>query len=65
MGTRNGKWKYIYNVDTEEEELFDLDTDPGELNNSKNQFSQIALQEKQMLAGWLKYVDGNYKAWSK
>ena len=65
MGTRHGKWKYIYNVDTEEEELFDLDTDPAELNNRKNEFSQIALQEKQMLGGWLQYVDGNYKAWSK
>jgi arylsulfatase A-like enzyme len=65
MGTRHGQWKYIYNVDTEEEELFDLETDPAELNNRKSEFSQIALQEKQMLAGWLQYVDGNYKAWSK
>ncbi len=65
MGTRYGNWKYIYNVDTEEEELFDLTTDPGELNNKKQAFPQIAKQEKEMLAGWLQFVDGTYKRWSK
>ncbi|HJW18700.1 MAG TPA: sulfatase-like hydrolase/transferase, partial [Flavisolibacter sp.] len=65
MGTRHGQWKYIYNVDTEDEELFNLDTDPEELNNRKNEYRQIAAQEKEMLGGWLQYVDQNYKTWSK
>jgi arylsulfatase A-like enzyme len=65
MGTRHGKWKYIYNVDTEDEELFDLSTDPGELNNRKNMFPQIADQEKEMLGGWLQFVDRKYKSWTK
>jgi arylsulfatase A-like enzyme len=65
MGTRNGKWKYIYNVDTEEEELYDLSTDPGELKNRKNEFPQIALREKEWLGGWLQFVDKKYKAWAK
>jgi glucan phosphoethanolaminetransferase (alkaline phosphatase superfamily) len=65
MGTRNSHWKYIYNVDTEEEELYDLQTDPGELNNRMNEFPQIAKQEKEMLGGWLHFVDHTYKAWSK
>jgi phosphoglycerol transferase MdoB-like AlkP superfamily enzyme len=65
MGTRHGQWKYIYNVDTEDEELFDLSTDPGELNNRKNMFPQIADQEKEMLGGWLQFVDRKYKSWTK
>ncbi len=40
-GIRDGKWKYIRRMDNGLEELYDLETDPGELKNIKERHPDI------------------------
>ena len=60
IGTRDKDWKYIYNVDTREPELYSLSNDPKELNNVSDQYPEITRKEHEMLVGWMKYEHNKY-----
>ena len=64
LGTRYQQWKFIWNVDREETELYDLSSDPKELKNLADQHSAWVHQEQQMVTAWVQYVEGNYKQWT-
>lgn len=63
IGTRHNNWKYIYNADTEDEELYDLSKDPNELHNIVSEQTVIAAHEHEVLAAWFQYVNGKYSQW--
>ncbi|HTM91369.1 MAG TPA: hypothetical protein VL095_03050, partial [Flavisolibacter sp.] len=65
IGTRHGNWKYIFNVDTEESELFDLSKDPKELNEISRQYPEIVKKEHEVLIAWFQYVEKNYSNWQR
>jgi arylsulfatase A-like enzyme len=69
LGLRDGEWKYIYNVDWERHELYDLDHDVDEKNNEASRYpSRIEAYAKRALAfeqfyrelipNYERYVDG-------
>lgn len=55
---RDARWKYVYNA-TAEDELYDLDADPGEIHNrapdpgSANELARL----RQRLVAWMKATD--------
>jgi arylsulfatase A-like enzyme len=51
---RDSQWKYIWNL-TAEDELYDLENDPWELENKANnvQFQEILALKRKRLAEWL------------
>jgi len=53
LRTSNG-WKYIYSIDTEQRELYDLNEDPQELNNLVQEEKKIAYELEQKLFKHLK-----------
>ena len=61
LRTRDG-WKFIYDLDTGEKELYNLNVDRGELHNVIEQEKMMAYQLEQKLFGWLKSMgqDENY-----
>lgn len=63
IGTRHGNWKYIFNVDTEEPELYDLSKDPKELNDVSHYYPEIVKKEHEVLIAWFQYVEKNYSNW--
>jgi len=46
MGIRDGKWKYITNMKTEKEELYNLNNDPHETKNISKNHQNICLKFK-------------------
>ncbi|MDD5560782.1 MAG: sulfatase [Candidatus Omnitrophica bacterium] len=54
--------KFIYSMDTESRELYDLNKDPGELNNLIEKDKRTAYELEQKLFSWLKSMgqDENY-----
>lgn len=65
FGTRTGKWKYIYNATLNNDELYDLSSDPGELKNLASQHPDIIKREFEMIGAWVQYHEGKIKAWEK
>ena len=65
FGTREKKWKFIYNAATDEKELYDLDTDPGELKNIASTQPGIAKKQFEMIAGWAQYHNKMIKPFLK
>ena len=61
FGTRTSTWKYIYNGTTDEEELYDLKSDPKELKNVANEHPEVTKLEFEMLAGWTQYQNAKMK----
>lgn len=55
-------WKFIYSMDTGQRELYNLNQDPGELNNLAEKDKKIAYELEQKLFSWLKSMgqDENY-----
>ncbi len=47
------KWKYIYNVEDKNEELYDLENDPSEQNNLINERPEIAENLREELFRWM------------
>jgi arylsulfatase A-like enzyme len=63
LGTRDKDWKYIYNADTKESELYNLVSDPKELKNISFQHPEAVQKEHEILAAWVQYQDKKYKGW--
>ncbi len=55
LGLREGSWKYHYHVHSGLEELFDLERDPGELNNRVADDPALAGQLRRRVAGLVRY----------
>jgi arylsulfatase A-like enzyme len=47
-------WKFIYTMETRERELYNLNDDPGELDNLIEREPRLAYEMEQELFGWLK-----------
>lgn len=56
--------KFIYSIDTEAKELYNLENDPHELNNLIGKQQRAAYELEQTLFGWLKSMgyDENYSS---
>jgi arylsulfatase A-like enzyme len=65
FGSRSGKWKYIYNVLTSGDELYDLDEDPKELKNVASKHAAIVKREHDLVAAWVQYSRGKLESWVK
>jgi arylsulfatase A-like enzyme len=52
LGLRDGQWKYIYTVDRDRHELFDLTKDPREKNNLALKHPQQVQAYVDRLLGW-------------
>ncbi len=64
---RDRRWKYIWNA-TAEDELYDLETDPGELYNlaSDQMYSSILKHLRQRLVAWMETTsDPLLNLWTK
>lgn len=55
FGTRTGNWKYIYNASTDQSELYDIGSDPLELNNIANKYPAKVKIEHEIIAAWVQY----------
>lgn len=55
-------WKFIYNMENGSRELYNIKTDPAELDNKIDKEPRIAYELEQKLFGWLKSMgqDENY-----
>jgi arylsulfatase A-like enzyme len=62
LGVREGERKYIYNATTGREQLYDLATDPQELQNLAAQFPAECRKLHQRLAAWREYVRRDLEA---
>ncbi len=64
----SGGWKFIYTMETGRKELYNLQKDPGELDNLVEKELRTAYEMEQKLFAWLKSMgqDENYhkKAWA-
>ncbi len=60
LGTRNKNWKYIYDADTKENELYNLVNDPKELFNVSNRYPEVVKKEHEILIGWVQYEHKEY-----
>jgi len=58
-------WKFIYSMDTEERELYDLNQDPGELSNLLEMEGQHAYELEIQLFDWLKELGQDEKVHHK
>jgi arylsulfatase A-like enzyme len=63
LGTRNKNWKYIYDADTKQNELYNLATDPKELFNVSDRYPEVVKKEHEILIGWVQYVHKKYDEW--
>ena len=63
LGTRNKNWKYIYDADTKQNELYNLATDPKELFNVSDRYPEVVKKEHKVLTGWVQYVHKKYNEW--
>ncbi len=63
LGTRDKDWKYIYNADTREDELYNLVSDSKELDNLSYKYPEIVQKEHEILAGWVQYQNKKYSQW--
>jgi len=52
-------WKFIYSMETGERELYNLNEDPGELNNLIDKEERIAYELEQKLFDWLQSIRSN------
>jgi arylsulfatase A-like enzyme len=64
IGTRNNNWKYIFNVDNGEAELYNLEQDPKEKHNVADKHPQVVQVQHEALTGWFQYVHGQYKQYA-
>ncbi|HUY32208.1 MAG TPA: sulfatase [Pirellulales bacterium] len=55
LGLRDGRYKYHYYVDTEREELFDVQTDPQELDNLAQGRPDQCAGFRRRVGGWVTY----------
>ena len=55
VGLRDGKYKYLYHVGTDEEELFDIHADPAEAENLASQYPDRCQDYRGRVSGWVKY----------
>ena len=55
LGLRDGRWKYIRDMDTGNEELFDLLADPGEKNNLRAAYPDRVATYAERVLGWEAY----------
>jgi phosphoglycerol transferase MdoB-like AlkP superfamily enzyme len=55
LGLRDGRYKYHYYVDTEQEELFDVEADRAELQNLATAEAERAREYRSRLGGWVTY----------
>lgn len=55
LGLRDGRYKYHYYVDTSREELFDLESDPGEEQDLATAEPRRAAEYRRRLGGWVTY----------
>ncbi|OLY92809.1 hypothetical protein BUE76_13615 [Cnuella takakiae] len=60
VGTRNGKWKFIYNVDNKDAELYDLQKDPAEKYNLSGRYPEVVKEQSQYVFGWMQQVQKDY-----
>ena len=65
FGSRSGRWKYIYNVLNNKEELYDLVDDPKELKNVSSLHPDITKREHELIAAWVQYHKGKLRQWEK
>ena len=56
FGLREGRWKYIRGDSRESEELYDLEKDPGEHNDLREAFPDVARRLSQQLNEWHRSV---------
>ncbi len=56
FGLRDGRWKYIRGRSLESEELYDLETDPGEGDNLREALPDIARRLSETLDEWQRSV---------
>ena len=61
LGSRFDKWKFIHNVTLNQNELYDLENDPKELNNVAGKYPDIIKREYEMLGGWVQYHNKKMK----
>lgn len=61
VGTRNKAWKFIYNVDNRDVELYNLQSDPGEKHNIADKFPKVVQEQSQYIFGWMQQVHGYYQ----
>lgn len=52
LAMREGNWKFLMSTDGSRKELYDLDQDPGELDNLSTQYPQIVSSMAQRLLEW-------------
>ena len=57
FGVRDGRWKYIYDVTTSEELLFDLTADPTEQRDVAAREPQVSLELRRRVAAWVAFED--------
>jgi arylsulfatase A-like enzyme len=55
VGMREGRYKYIFDCDDNSEMLFDLQEDPGELNNLAAAEPEDCLRLRRRLSDWILY----------
>ena len=65
FGSRSSRWKYIYNVLNNKDELYDLVDDPKELKNLSSLHPDIAKREHELIAAWVQYHKGKLEQWEK
>lgn len=57
FGVREGNWKYIYDVTSGRESLFDLATDPREQQDTAAPHPELCLELRRRLAAWVTFED--------
>lgn len=57
FGLRDGKWKYVYDVTSGRESLFDLSTDPSEQIDVVEREPAIALELRRRVGAWVSFED--------
>ena len=60
LGTRDKNWKYIYDADTKQNELYNLANDPKELFNVSDRYPEVVKKEHEILIGWVQYEHKEY-----
>ncbi len=61
IGVRDGKWKYMYNMGTGKEELYDLGSDPGEQKNVIAHNKKTGLKFKNYIKSSRQYMVEFYR----
>ena len=57
FGVREGDWKYIYDVTSEGESLFNLTTDPQEQHNLAPTETARSAEMRRRIAAWVTFED--------